>query len=174
MQEHGFAFEVDATPTEVWRSLHPPLGKGVIEHGSVRIEIVHPGDAQGGGLVRRCTFRVPRYLLSGGVGRSWEVITESVPGEVSRYEAVGKPLWSQAEGWHRLEEVGEGRTRVTFGETYEAFNPVARRFLEARVHRFISKDNDVLIRRAVEAGVARQRRRTSPASTSSTSSTSST
>jgi hypothetical protein len=158
VQEHEYAFEVDATPMEVWRALHPPLRAGVIEHGGVRIEILHPGDADGLGLVRHCTFRVPRYLLSGGVGRSWEVVTESVPGEVSRYEAVGKPLWSRAAGWHRLEAVDEGRTRLTFGESYDAFNPVARRLLEARVHRFISKDNDALIRQAVEQGVARQRR----------------
>jgi hypothetical protein len=78
---------------------------------------------------------------------------------VSRYEAVGKPLWSRATGWHRLEPAGEGRTQVTFGETYEAYNPLARRFLEARVHRFISADNDGLVRQAVEQGVARQRRR---------------
>ena len=99
MRSHEFSFEVDATPDEVWRSLHPRLERGVIEHGDVRIEIVHPGDEHGVGLVRHCTFRVPRYLLSGGVGRSWEVVTESRPGEWSRYEAVGKPLWSRARGW---------------------------------------------------------------------------
>ena len=163
MQTHGFSFEVEATPMEVWKALHPrlpsmPEGEHfVIEHGDVRIEIVHPGDADGVGLVRRCWFRVPRYLGTGGTARSWEVVTDSRPGEYSRYEAVGKPLWSEATGWHRLEEVDEGRTRVTFGETYSAFNPISRRLLEARVHRFISKDNDRLIKAAVDAGVARQR-----------------
>ena len=148
----------------MWKALHPrlpakPDGEHVvIEHGDVRIEIVHPGDENGVGLVRYCWFRVPKYLLSGGVARSWEVVTDSVPGEYSRYEAVGRPLWSQATGWHRLEDVG-GRTRLTFEETYEALNPVSRRLLEARVHRFISADNDVLIKRAVEQGVAAQRAR---------------
>jgi polyketide cyclase/dehydrase/lipid transport protein len=159
VREHEFSFDVDGTPEEVWRALHPRLRRGVIEHGSVRIEIVHPGDEDGLGLVRHCTFRVPRYLLSGGVGRSWEVITESRPGEYSRYEAVGKPLWSRASGWHRIEDAGGERTKVTFGETYDAFNPIARRLLEARVHRFISADNDVLVRQAVERGVAAQRGR---------------
>lgn len=159
VREHQFSFEVEATPEEVWRALHPRLERGVIEHGDIRIEIVHPGDERGLGLVRHCTFRVPRYLLSGGVGRSWEVVTESRPFEWSRYEAVGKPLWSRASGWHRIEPVSGGRTSVTFGETYEAFNPLARRLLEARVHRFISADNDVLVRRAVEQGVAALRAR---------------
>ena len=64
----------------------------VIEHGDVRIEILTEGDEHGQGLVRTCTFPVPKYLLSGGVGRSWECVTEVRPNEYSRYEAVGKPL----------------------------------------------------------------------------------
>ncbi len=165
MQEHGFSFEIEATPEEVWKALHPrlpqmpPGERFVINHGEVRIEIVHPGDADGVGLVRQCWFRVPKYLLTGGRAQSWEVITDSIPNEFSRYEAVGKPLWSKATGWHRLEDLGDGRTRVTFGETYEAVNPIISRLLERRVHRFISKDNDRLIRQAVEAGVAARRAR---------------
>ncbi len=163
MQRHEFHFDIDATREEVWASLHPTPrpnadgGRRVIEHGDVRIEIVKEGDDVGDGLVRTCTFRVPKLLLSGGVGRSWEVMTEVRPPEFSSYESVGKPLWSRATGWHRLDDLGDGRTRVTFGETYEAFNPVMRVLLERYVHRFISKDNDTLVRSAVEAGVARER-----------------
>ena len=161
MQRHEFSFEVDAPPEQVWQVLHPrvPLRRPgaphrVIEYGGVRIEIVHEGDVDGAGLVRRCTFRVPRFLLSGGVGRSWECVTEARPNESSRYEAVGKPLWSEATGWHRLEPLPGGRTRVHFGETYHAFNPVARLLFERYVHHFISKDNDRLVRTAVERGLA--------------------
>jgi hypothetical protein len=165
MREHTFSFEVEATPEEVWRALHPrprPSENGdrrVIEHGDVRIEIINEGDENGEGLVRTCTFPVPKFLMSGGVGRSWECVTEVRPNELSRYEAVGKPLWSKASGWHRLEDLGDGRTRVEFGETYHAFNPVLRLLLEAYVHRFISKDNDRLVKSAVEQGVARMRAR---------------
>lgn len=167
MREHTYSFEVEATPEEVWRALHPPARPQppgehrVIEHGDVRIEILTEGDEHGQGLVRTCTFPVPKYLLSGGVGRSWECVTEVRPNEYSRYEAVGKPLWSKASGWHRLEDLGNGRTRVEFGESYHAFNPLMRALFEARVHRFISKDNDRLVQSAVEQGVARQRARNS-------------
>ena len=165
-REHTYSFVVDATPTEVWRALHPPVrtsgpGPRVIEHGDVRIEVLHEGDENGAGLVRTCTFPVPRLLLSGGVGRSWECVTESRPGEFSRYDAVGKPLWSKASGWHRLEDLGDGRTRVHFGETYYAFNPVLRLLLQGYVHRFISRDNDRLVQSAVEQSVAARRRRAS-------------
>jgi hypothetical protein len=158
MQDHRYSFEVDATPSEVWRVFWSPKRRGqVIEHGDVRIEIYHPGDATGEGLVRHCHFRVPRYLLSGGVGRSWEWLTEVKPGESWRYDAIGKPLWSKASGWTRLEDLGDGRTRVHFRETYHAFNPLMRVLLERAVHRFISKDNDKLMKRAIEGGVRAMR-----------------
>lgn len=167
MQRHEFSFEVDASRDEVWATLHPrprPSGRQgdqrrVLVHGDVRIEIINEGDEKGEGLVRTCTFRVPKRLLSGGRGRSWECVTEVRPPEFSRYEAVGKPLWSEASGWHRLEDLGDGRTRVEFGETYHALNPVLRLLLERPVHRFISRDNDRLVRTAVESGVARRRER---------------
>ena len=165
MREHTYSFEVDATPEEVWRVLHPRVKRResgeprVIEHGEVRIEIVHEGDEKGEGLVRTCTFRVPRLLLSGGVGRSWECVAEVQPNGFSRYEAVGKPLWSKASGWHRLEDLGGGRTRVHFGETYHAFNPVLRFLLEGYVHRFISRNNDRIVKDAIEVGVAAMRAR---------------
>jgi hypothetical protein len=163
VREHSYSFDVDATPEEIWRVLHPrprpapPGERRVIEHGDVRIEILNEGDEKGEGLVRTCWFPVPKLLLSGGRGRSWECVVEVRPNEYSRYEAVGKPLWSEATGSHRLEPLGDGRTRVHFTETYHAFNPVLRVLFEGYVHRFISKDNDRVIREAIEQGVARMR-----------------
>ena len=158
MQRHSYSFDVEATRAEIWAVFHGPKPK-VIEHGDVRIEILHPGDAQGEGLVRHCYFRVPRYLLSRGRAQSWEWLTELDPPRRWRYDAIGKPLWSQATGVTELEDLGDNRTRVHFSETYHVFNPVMRWLLERRVHEFISRDNDVLMKQAVEAGVAVQRKR---------------
>ena len=81
MQSHTLEYIVDATPEQIWRTLHPPRppseGPRVIEYAGGRIEIIQEGDETGKGLVRHCTFRVPRWLLSGGVGRSWECVIES-------------------------------------------------------------------------------------------------
>ena len=156
MQDHSFSFEVDAAPREIW-SLFWGHRNRVVEHGDVRIEYLHWGDETGEGRIRHCHFRVPRYLLSGGVGRSWEWLTEVKPFESWRYDAIGKPLWSRATGWTRLEDLGDGRTRVHFRETYEAFNPILRVLLERRVHRFISKDNDRFMKSAIEKGIRAMR-----------------
>ena len=146
MQEHTITFLVDAPSQRVWRALHPrwPEGPGphIVDYPGGRIEILFVGDEANQGLVRICTFAVPRYLLTGGRATSWECIVEARFGEYPRYVAIGKPLWSRAEGWHQLEEHHDGRTRLTFHETYHARNPVTRAMFEKRVHLFISTRND--------------------------------
>ena len=144
MQVHTFDFVVDGTPEEVWDVMWRRTRVG-FETDTVSIEILHPGDEEGNGLVRHCHFPVPRYLLSKGRARSWEWITEASRPVSWRYDAIGKPLWSKASGWTRLEDLGESKTRVYFRETYEVFNPLIRALLEKRVHDFISADNDKLI-----------------------------
>ena len=156
MQDHTYTIEVEGTPEECW-AIFWSHRSGSRTHGDVTIEILHPGDETGEGLVRHCHFPVPRWLLSTGVGVSWEWITEVRPHESWRYDAVGKPLWSKATGWTRLEDLGEGRTRVHFRETYHAFNPVLRALFEARVHRAISHSNDETMASSINAGIAQLR-----------------
>lgn len=159
MQRHEFSVDLDAPLEEVWevfwyRGSDRPQPKDV----KTRIDILHPGDDVGNGLVRHCTFPVPKWLLSGGVGHSWEWLTEVKPFESWRYDAVGKPLWSRASGWTRLESLGDGRTRVHFTEEYEAFNPVMRLLFEKRVHGSLSRDNDTILA-ALQGGVSWHRKR---------------
>ena len=66
VQEHQFYVDIAATPDELWELFW--LRRALTQNGDVTIEILHPGDEIGEGLVRHCTFRVPRYLLSGGPG----------------------------------------------------------------------------------------------------------
>jgi hypothetical protein len=156
VQEHRYHVDIEATPDELWQLFWARIPH--TQTGDVTIDILHPGDAVGEGLVRHCTFRVPRYLLTGGKGQSWEWLTEVKPKESWKYTAVGRPLLSEAVGHTRLEDLGDGSTRVHFSETYHAFNPLLRVLLEKRVHAFISKDNDHLIKQSLETGVKYLRR----------------
>jgi hypothetical protein len=145
---HSFSavFRVEAPPRKIWRVLHPPVppdapSPRIIEYPGGSMEILAEGDAAGQGLVRTCVFGVPRYLMSGGRARSWEVVTEAEVNKLSRYVAIAKPLWSRAEGYHELDEQSDGTTLLTFHETYHAYNPVLRMLFEGRVHAKISTDN---------------------------------
>lgn len=161
---HSFTarFSVDAPARKIWRVLHPPAAPDaprprLIEFPGGRIEIVTEGDEAGQGLVRTCVFKVPKYLMSGGKGRSFETVTQATLNKLSRYVAVGKPLWSRTEGYHKLEEQPDGTTVVTFHETYHAYNPVLRWLLERRVHERISRENLATYEYALSyAGTARR------------------
>jgi len=152
VQQHNHSVDIVARPEELWQ-LFWYRGPRPQTNGDVQIEILHPGDDVGEGLVRHCTFRVPRYLMSGGKAQSWEWLTQVRPFESWRYDAIGKPLWSCAQGFTRFEDLGEGRTRVHFTETYHAYNPVMRALFEKRVHRFISKENDRVIEDTLNKGI---------------------
>ena len=96
MQRREMTFVVDAARHRVWRLLHPkpPVGVALprtVEYEGGRMQILVEGDAAGQGLVRVCDFPVPRYLLSGGWARSWEVVVEARVDEISRYQAIGRP-----------------------------------------------------------------------------------
>jgi hypothetical protein len=158
VQEHIFSVDVEGTPEEVWQVFWAHRS-GVRTHADVSIEVLHPGDGTGEGLVRHCRFPVPWWLFSGGRGVSWEWLTEVRRPESWRYDAIGKPLWSKASGWTRLEDLGDGRTRVHFRETYHAFNPVLRALLERRVHRAISRSNDATLAGSITTGVRMLRER---------------
>jgi hypothetical protein len=146
MRSYTVRFHVDAPPEKVWRVLHPPAPPNsprprVLKWPTGSMEILHEGDEAGQGLVRTCVFAVPKYLFSGGKGRSFETVTEAKLNKLSRYVAIGKPLWSRAEGYHELEEQPDGTTVLTFHEDYHAYNPVLRFLLERPVHAKISQDN---------------------------------
>ncbi len=150
MQRHEVVFDVGAPPHRVWRLFHPKVQPDdvvprTITHPGGSITILKEGDDDGAGLVRTASFRVPRWLLSGGRGRSFEVVVAARRNEYARYHAEGKPLWSHAEGWHTLEPIDGGNgTRLTFVETYHAHNRLLRTLFERRVHRRISRDNAAL------------------------------
>ena len=91
MQDHQFDFVVEGTPEEVWDVFWSRMRTG-IETDTVKIEIYHPGDEAGNGLVRHCDFQVPKYLLSKGRAQSWEWITGAERPVGWRYDAIGKPL----------------------------------------------------------------------------------
>ena len=83
MQPYTVRFVVETPARKVWRVLHPPAPPNaprprVLEWPTGRMEILSEGDEAGEGhLVRTCVFEVPKYLLSGGKGRSWEMVTEA-------------------------------------------------------------------------------------------------
>jgi hypothetical protein len=158
---HDSSWEVEATREEIWAVFHPPgtakrsetsvTRPRVMEFRNVRIEVLHEGDRDGNGLVRRTWYAVPWYV--GGKSRSWELVSQVKRPEFQRYDAITTPPAAYAMGWIRLTEVGERRTRVHFHEEYTMQNRFLAWFLERPVHRFISRDNDKNVKGLIEDGL---------------------
>ena len=111
------------------------------------------GDETGQGMVRRCWYDVPWY--AGGRARSWEIISEVRAPELQRYDVLFcTPPAARAAGWFRLERLDANRTRVHFHEEFEMENRWLARLIEQRVHRFISKDNDVNLKGMIDSRLA--------------------
>ena len=49
MQDHHYSFEVEGQPEELWQLFWNKRKGQVLEHGDVRIEILHAGDETGEG-----------------------------------------------------------------------------------------------------------------------------
>jgi len=122
------------------------------------IEILHPGDDVGNGLVRHCYFPVPWWLGSGASANRGSGSPRSRRSSLGVTTRSANRLWSHATGWTLLEPIADRRTRATFIEQYEAFNPIMRVLLEKRVHEGLSRDNDTILA-ALNGGLAWHRRR---------------
>ena len=152
MQEHHYYVDIEASVDELWQLFWARIPH--TETGDVTIDILHPGDDDRRGPDP--ALHLPRAPLPPD-RRQGPVLGVADRGEARRSRGSttpsGGPLLSEAEGRTRLEDLGDGTTRVHFSETYHAFNPLLRALLEKRVHAFISKDNDRLIKESLETGV---------------------
>ena len=122
MQEHHYFVDIDAGVDELWQLFWARIPH--TETGDVSIDILYPGNDIGDGLIRHCTFRVPRYLLTGGKGQSWEWLTEVTPKESWKYTAVGRPLLSQAEGFSGSRTSATGGPVSISPRRTTSFNPL--------------------------------------------------
>ena len=92
MQEHDYSVDVDRAARGGVGALLVPRPRPAAGARSGRIDILHPGDEIGEGLSGTALPGAEGSSCSGGVGKSWEWLTEVKPYESWRYDAIGKPL----------------------------------------------------------------------------------
>lgn len=146
MREHRFTLDFPHPPARVWRlfqrydlwTKYAPMVIGV--------EVVHPGDANGNGLLRRVIYKLPL----GRKGSALELVTDVEPERGYTYTMLSRTPGNDQTGKVRLEPIdGGARTRLHFEERYHLTHPLFRH-LEAQIYRFINKQNEDSMRRASE------------------------
>ena len=103
----------------------------------IRVEVVHPGDSGGNGLLRRVTYKMP----FGRSGTAIELVTGVVAEQGYTYRMVARQAGQDQTGKVTLEAISPEKTRLHFEERYHL--PKAPfKWFEGPIYRFINKQNE--------------------------------
>lgn len=111
----------------------------------VAVEVLHPGDEQSNGLLRRVIYRLP----FGRRGAALELVTEVEPERGYTYTMISRAPGNDQTGRLRLEPLADDRTRLHFEERYHLSSWPWRLF-EGPIYRFINRKNEQSMRRMSE------------------------
>jgi hypothetical protein len=141
MREHRYTLDLPHAPARVWALMQdygrwPEFAPAVIE-----VQVVHPGDAGGNGLLRRVIYPLPL----GRRGAALELVTDVVPDGGYTYTMLSREPGNDQTGRLRLEHVARNRTRLHFEERYRLASAPWRWF-EGPIYRFINRKNQESMR----------------------------
>jgi hypothetical protein len=136
VREHRFTIDLPHPRERLWAlfqryDLWKEYAPAVLD-----VEVVHPGDDHGNGLLRKVIYPLPL----GRRGESYELLTNVRENEGYDYLMLGSGL----SGSLQLERTPENNTRLAFRERFHIRNPLLRPF-EGAIYRFINKKNEASI-----------------------------
>ncbi len=145
MREHRFTLDIPHPPDRVWALFQRYDLWTQYASMVVAVQVIHPGDERGNGLLRRVIYKLP----FGPRGSALELVTDVEPGRGYTYTMLSRRPGNDQTGRIRLEPLDGGRTRLHFEERYNLTNPILRVF-EGQIYRFINRQNEASMRRASE------------------------
>ncbi len=145
MREHRYSVELPHAPERLWALMQdydrwPDYAPMVL-----RVEVLHPGDAKGNGLLRRVIYKLPL----GRQGSALELVTEVETARGYAYTMISRTPGNDQTGRVRLEPLAGGRTRLDFEERYN-LDTRPWKWFEAPIYRFINRQNEDSMRRLSE------------------------
>jgi hypothetical protein len=141
LREHRYTLEFPHPPARVWALMQDYARWCEYAPMVRRVEVLHPGDACGNGLLRRVLYRLP----FGRTGAALELVTDVVPEHGYTYTMLSRTPGSDQTGSVRLEPLPGGRTRLHFEERYH-LTSLPWRWLEGPIYRFINRQNEASMR----------------------------
>ena len=143
MREHRFTLDLPHPPARLWALFQDYSRWAEYAPMVVGVEVLHPGDDEGNGLLRRVLYKLPL----GRTGSALELVTDIEPERGYTYTMISREPGNDQTGTVRLESVGDGRTRLRFEERYN-LTKAPYRWFEGPIYRFINKQNEQSMRRA--------------------------
>ena len=143
MREHRYSIEMPHSPERLWALFQDYDNWTAYAPMVIRVEVVHPGDAQGNGLLRRVIYKMPL----GRRGSALELVREVEANHGYTYTMLSHDAGNDQTGAVRLERIGPNRTRFSFEERYHLTKKPWKWF-EGPIYKFINKNNEDSMRRA--------------------------
>ena len=141
MREHRYSLELPHPVARLWALMQDYPRWTEYAPMVVRVDVLHPGDARGNGLLRRVIYRLP----FGRVGSALELVTEVEPERGYTYTMISRTPGNDQSGRVRLEPLGPQQTRLHFEERYHLVSAPWRWF-EGPIYRFINRQNEASMR----------------------------
>ena len=142
MREHRFTLDIPHPPERVWALFQRYDLWANYAPMVIRVDVLHPGDGGGNGLLRRVVYKMPL----GRQGSALELVTDVEPARGYTYTMISRRPGNDQTGRVRLEPVGTNATRLHFEERYNLTSPIFKLF-EAQIYRFINKQNEASMQR---------------------------
>ena len=142
MREHRYALDLPHSAARLWALMQDYDRWTQYAPMVLEVQVLHPGDARGNGLLRRVIYRMP----FGRRGAALELVTEVEPARGYTYTMLSREPGNDQTGRVRLEPLGPDRTRLHFEERYH-LTSWPWRFFEGPIYRFINRKNEASMRR---------------------------
>jgi hypothetical protein len=145
VREHRYQLELPHSPERLWALMQDYARWTEYAPMVVAVEVLHPGDAAGNGLLRRVVYRLP----FGRRGAALELVTGVEAARGYTYTMIGRQPGNDQTGRLRLERLGPNRTRLHFEERYH-LTALPWKWFEGPIYRFINRKNEESMRRLSE------------------------
>src|ERR1044072_1383300 len=110
MREHRYSMDMTHSAHRVWALMQDYDSWTNYAPMVIRVDVLHPGDASGNGLLRRVVYKMPL----GRQGSALELVTDVEPGRGYTYTMISRRPGNDQTGRVRLEPAGPDRTLLHF------------------------------------------------------------
>ena len=142
MREHRTSLELPHSPQRLWALMQDYSRWTEYAPMVLEVQILHPGDIDGNGLLRRVVYRLPL----GRKGCALELVTEVQSAKGYTYKMISRTPGNDQTGRVTLEPVRPNCTRLHFEERYH-LTQLPWRWFEGPIYRFINRQNELSMRR---------------------------